>query len=98
MPFPTEIPVRFIVSSKTLLRWLDEISDLGEGVAFDVRPDKILVSNNLRPLLASYIEGTGVFVYERKQMDTLIGVLRLIPEEPITIVLSSWIWIKEIMI
>lgn len=98
MPFPNEKTVRFIVSSKTLLKWLDEISDLGEGVAIDVHPDKILISNNLRPLLVTHIEGVGTFVYDRKQIDTLIGVLRLIPEEPITIVLSSWIWIREIMI
>jgi hypothetical protein len=90
--------VRFVVSSLDFLKWLREINTSGDAIAFIANPNYIKVSGNAREYHASAVQGYGDFVFSKEQIEMLISILKVIPDEPITIKFDSKIWIEHIMI
>jgi hypothetical protein len=89
---------RFIATSTALLKWLLEINTTEQQVTFYFTEKTISCRFIGREFAANEMIGYGDFTYSKEQVELLISILKPIPEEPLTIVFDSWIWIQQIMI
>ncbi len=92
-----ENSARFIVSTFAFLRALENIVLDGSTISFDVMERKIIGLGKRNEYFANAIEGKGSFEYTGETISNLIKCLRSIGDQPITVIFSDYIYLRDLM-
>jgi hypothetical protein len=88
---------KFIATSTSLLKALQNLDDSQEDVTFTVKPDRIIGLGKQNQYFANDIQGEGTYAYSMDSIRKLMKCLESLEEQPVVIMFDMWIWLSDIM-